>query len=181
MEFMVVEDFFQNFNNIKDEFKKIPRYEFADHPEGNTKMPNGETVPIEYHWPGARSEGLKQSHKFLVALFLKEFEDKFSNFVPIVGNMSFNIRTHMRLKKDTTADWKHKDTPQSKFSLLVYLSDTNLDSGTKLYDNDENEIADIKFVQNRAFIFNSDYTHAAIGQHGTNENDGRLTLNVFWR
>tara|TARA_A100001015_G_C14950754_1_gene696640 strand:- start:1195 stop:1449 length:255 start_codon:yes stop_codon:yes gene_type:complete len=77
-------------------------------------------------------------------------------------------------------DWIHKDDVKSQFSGLVYLSPTNLESGTRFYDDKENEIADIKFVQNRFVFFNGNYNHMSIGNHGTNIENGRLTLNAFF-
>lgn len=175
---MVVEDFFQNYEQIKDEFKLIPRYEFNDHPDIKPKLKDGEKVPLKYHWPGERSQDLKKTNKFLTALFIKEFDQKFGYFMG--EKLGFALYTHMRLKKHSTTEWTHKDSPDSIFSSLVYLSNTNLNSGTKLYDDNDEEVANIKFVQNRALIFDSTYTHAAIGNHGENQDDGRLTLNIFW-
>jgi len=180
--FMVVEDFFQNFQQIKDEFKKIPRFEYKEHPDIKPKLEELEKQKaessIKYYWPGERSEDLKKTNKFLTALFLKEYDQKFGNFMQ--DKLGFALYTHLRLKKHKASDWPHKDSPDSKYSLLVYLSNTNLNSGTRLYDDMDTEVANINFVQNRAVIFDSTYTHAAINNHGENEDDRRLTLNVLW-
>tara|TARA_B100000902_G_C26894542_1_gene709060 strand:+ start:66 stop:644 length:579 start_codon:yes stop_codon:yes gene_type:complete len=180
--FMVVENFFGNFEQIKDEFKEIPRYSYYNHPFIKPKLEEMKEKQKEtgqgYFWPGARSEDLKKGNRFLTALFLKEFEHKMGGFFH--EKLSFMIYTHLRLDNDKAQDFPHKDSPDSIYSLLVYLSDTNLKSGTRLYDDVGNEVADIKFVQNRAIIFSSEYTHEAINNHGTDQNNGRLTLNVFW-
>ncbi len=179
---MVVEDFFQNFQQIKDEFKKIPRFEYKEHPMIKPKLEELEKqkkeASIKYFWPGTRSDDLKITNRFLTALFIKEFEQKFGNFFH--EKLGFAIYTHLRLKEHKASDWPHKDSPDAKYSLLVYLSETNLESGTRLYDDGDVEVANINFVQNRAVIFDSSYTHAAINNHGDNEDNGRLTLNVFW-
>ena len=83
----------------------------------------------------------------------KEYEEKFRDFFD--EKLGFAIYTHLRLKDTNKEDFLHKDSPDSTYSLLVYLSETNLFSGTKLYDDLDNEVADIKFVQNRAIIFDS--------------------------
>jgi len=38
------------------------------------------------------------------------------------------------LEKDNGKDWIHRDA--SDFALIVYLSDTNLNSGTTFYDDE---------------------------------------------
>lgn len=183
MKFMVVENFFDNFSQIEDEFKKIPRYDYKEHPDIKPKLKEIDEKRKEnnqgYFWPGHRSEDLKKTNKFLTALFLNEYGNKFKNFFD--EKLGFAIYTHLRLADTNEVDFKHKDTPDSTYSLLVYLSKTNLDSGTVLYDDFGQEVVDIKFVQNRAVIFDSRYTHLAKNNHGKNEDDGRLTLNVFWR
>ena len=177
MKFMVVENFFNNFSQIEDEFKKIQRYDYEKHPDIKPKLGNKEF--LKYKWPGQRSEDLKKTNKFLTALFLKEYEEKFKDFFD--EKLGFAIYTHLRLSDTNKDDFLHKDTPDSTYSLLVYLSETNLNSGTKLFDDFDKEVADIKFVQNRAVIFDSRYTHLANNNHGDNEDNGRLTLNVFWK
>ena len=75
-------------------------------------------------------------------------------------------------------DFIHTDVPHM-YSMLVYLSPTNLNSGTDLYNENDEMIASFKFVQNRAVLFSSSYKHRAINNHGTDVNNGRLTLNIF--
>ena len=186
---MVVDNFFGNFNIIKDEFKKIPRFTAEKHPEldGISK--------VEQYWPGERSEDLKFSNKFLTSLFLNEFSTKFARFFP--ERYDFKIYTHLRLEKDNVKDFVHRDSPDAHYSMLVYLSETNLNSGTNLYEpffpgaeqtdgpgtaphTEENMTNQIKFVQNRALMFDSFLPHRSIGCYGDNEDNGRLTLNIFW-
>ena len=191
MRVMVVDNFFENFNIIQDEFKKIPRFTADKHPElsGISKE--------QQYWPGERSEDLKFSNKFLTGLFIKEFQDKFSGFFP--ERYDFKLYTHLRLEEDNVKDFIHRDSPDAHYSMLVYLSQTNFNSGTKLYEpffekkgveqsdepgsaphTEENMTNDIKFVQNRALMFDSFFPHRSIGCYGDNEDNGRLTLNIFW-
>ena len=45
---------------------------------------------------------------------------------------NINIFLHLRLDKDKDKDWIHKDETD-EFAALIYLSKTNLDSGTKIH------------------------------------------------
>ena len=105
-------------------------------------------------------------------MFLK-FEDN------VLYNNKFLMKAHihLRLEEDDEKDWIHKD--QSFASILIYLSETNLLSGTCLYDESKNITNTINFVQNRAFLFNGKTNHMALNNHGTDINNGRLTLNCF--
>ena len=62
---------------------------------------------------------------------------------------------------------------------MVYLSKTNLSSGTVLYDQNKQPTTTIGFVQNRALLFNANIWHRSLNNHGSNIDDGRLTLNCF--
>ena len=172
MKHIVVEDFFTNFDAIKEEFKKIPMFNCKEHPE----LVNSN---LNISWPGKRSEDLKFSNKFFTGLFLNEFRNKFNNFFE--SHYDFKIQTHLRVEEDNKGEFIHKDSPDADYSMLVYLSQTNLASGTSLYDHNDKLITDVKFIQNRALIFDSRYSHAAINNHGTGIEDGRLTLNIFWK
>ena len=63
--------------------------------------------------------------------------------------------------------------------MIVFLAKTNLDSGLNLYDNVNNEIVHIKYVQNRAVIFHGRRLHKSHLNFGDNIDNGRLTLNAF--
>ena len=178
MKFMVVEDFFDGFVNLEQSFKDIKTYDFQSHPEQQKPSKEVENKSNSL-WPGYRSEELKKFNPFLVALTVNTYHQKFGNFIPYYEK--FNVYTHFRYEKDNAGEFAHYDSPDSNWSMLVYLSKTNLESGTRLYDKNKNTIADIKFVQNRAFIFDSNYLHSAVNNHGTNIDNGRLTLNLFWR
>jgi hypothetical protein len=100
----------------------------------------------------------------------------------ILEEKSWNINTflHLRLDKDKDKDWIHVDETED-FAALIYLSETNLNSGTKIYDQNENIINDIKFVKNRFVMYSAKYKHMGYGHHGKNINDGRLTFNLFMK
>ena len=84
---------------------------------------------------------------------------------------------HLRREEDNEKDFIHQDF--FNFSSLIYLSKTNLNSGTYLYDKEKNIINDFKFVKNRLIMYSSEYFHMGYGHHGTDIDNGRLTLNSF--
>ena len=84
---------------------------------------------------------------------------------------------HLRLYEDENKDWIHRD--DNELSGLVYLSNTNLNSGTYLYDDNDNMINDIKFIKNRFIMYRGTMKHKAYGNYGSSIDDGRLTLNLF--
>ena len=84
---------------------------------------------------------------------------------------------HLRRKEDIDKDWIHKDNDD--YAFLIYLNNTNLDSGTYLYDDANNVSTDIKYVQNRFVMYNGLYSHMGYGHFGNDTNNGRLTLNGF--
>jgi hypothetical protein len=161
----IVDNFFDNFENIKDSFKNIKMYdneEYNKHFENNGK------------WPGFRSQDLYDSNKFLWNLIVKEFEQKFNN--PLRGQKYwFKCYTHLRL--ENMDDWIHTDPNYA--TLMVYLSNTNLKSGTCLYNENKELTTTVNFVQNRAFLCNGKTNHMSLNNHGTDINNGRLTLNCF--
>ena len=162
MKFMVVENFFNNFSQIQDEFKKIERFDYEEHPDIKPKLQD--KAFLKYKWPGQRSLDLKNTNRFLTALFLKEYEEKFRDFFD--EKLGFAIYTHLRLKDTNKEDFLHKDTPDSTYSLLVYLSETNLESGTAIYpDEEDTPSTTVGFVQNRAVLFRGEQRHKSINTY----------------
>jgi hypothetical protein len=168
MNTIIVDKFFDNFNNIKDSFKNIQLF---NQEEFNKKFNDTGT------WPGFRSEELYTGNPFLFNLIIKEIYSKF-------GQLSFNNRNinvkshiHLRLAEDNKKDWIHKDPFFA--TLMVFLSETNLKSGTCLYDENKNVTDTINFVQNRALLFDSNKYHKSLNNYGDNLQNGRLTLNCF--
>jgi hypothetical protein len=169
MKTIIIDNFFDNFQNIENEFKNITLY---NQNEYNQKLNLTDT------WPGKRSEPLHKVNPFLFNLFLKEFDNKFDNFFK---NKYFTVRTsiHLRLNDDDEKDWIHTDK-EYQYTLLVYLSETNLSSGTLIYDQNKNVITDIKFVKNRALLFDARYLHKSSKNFGNDIKTGRLTFNAFF-
>ena len=88
-----------------------------------------------------------------------------------------SVNTHLRLGKDEEPDYIHTDPDD--YTMIVFLSKTNLKSGLNIYDENKQETQNIKFVQNRAVIFDSKQYHRSSLNYGDNINNGRLTLNCF--
>jgi len=176
--FMVVDNFFDNFDNIREEFKKIEIY---NKEEFNKKFPIEGFV---HNWPGYRSHKLHIDRPFLFNLVLKEINQKIGDEPFNFKNLSINSYTHLRLK-DSEEDWVHDDAivsgEEDHYTLLVYLSDTNLTSGTEFFekDNQTQPSATVNFVQNRAVLFRANIKHKTKSQYGDDINNGRLTLNCF--
>ena len=84
-------------------------------------------------------------------------------------------------EEDNAFEYRHTDPYD--WAYLIYLSDTNFNSGTRFYESMEegkqDEVANVRFVQNRLVMFHSDYPHRSWGNHGKNLEDGRLTINGF--
>jgi hypothetical protein len=171
MKHIIVDNFFDNFNYIENSFKKMKMYYKKEY------MAKFKT---EENWPGKRSHVLNIENAFLFTLFVKEFDIKFSNpFNGIPTNIKSHI--HLRTKKDEIEDFIHRDISSCNYTCLIFLSKTNLNSGTNIYSENKEIITSIKFVQNRAVLFDSNYLHSAFGHYGDDVNDGRLTLNAFFK
>jgi len=167
------DNFFDNFEELKGCFKTVPLYT----PEELIKNYNYDNQ----YWPGKRSRFLNDTEetKPLFFLFLNEFHHKLGNIF-IGKKYELKLSIHLRLEEDEQKDWIHTDDDSADYSMVINLSDTNLKSGTSFFDNNDNEVLTSKFVQNRAIVFKSDIRHKALGNHGTNIDNGRLTMNGFF-
>jgi hypothetical protein len=167
MNTIIVDNFFDNFNNIKDLFKN---FQLFNKDEFSKKFGT-------QTWPGFRSADLWTENPILFNLIIKEIFSKFGNQPFQNKRLSMKSHIHLRLKEDNEKDWIHKDNNFA--TLMVFLSDTNLGSGTCLYDENKNLTHTINFVQNRALLFNSKIYHKSLNNYGDNLQNGRLTLNCF--
>ena len=165
---VVIDNFFDNFDVIKDHFRKIPFFKRENYKLGpDEKMGN---------WPGFRTRPLIESEPFLFNLFLKHYYEKIG-YTP-----EFNVSAdlHVRLTEDESKDWIHDDYAVADFSLLVYLSETNLNSGTCFYENNSDiPSTTVNFIQNRALLYDGNIRHMSLLNYGNSIHNGRLTLNCF--
>lgn len=168
----VYDNFFSKtiFNAVYERAKSLPLHTAEDH-----------KVRYGYgNWPGHRSFKLSEADNLFNALA----------FDTLVRTHPFDERhvlygdwfIHLRGADSKDTDWIHKD--MELFSVLVYLSPTNLTSGTKFYFSDtepnkDHDTVFVKCVQNRAVVFSANIPHLSYNNYGKDVNDGRLTLNGF--
>jgi len=170
-------DFFENFKTIENHFKKIPLYSGT---EWGTKFQEGNKV----YWPGSRSQHLAETNPFLWNLIAKELKEKYSHVMMGWQPNFMDAYTHLRLSGDDEKDSPHQDL-ESRFTLMVYLSDTNLESGTCFYHKiDDEHVASeptntVNFIKNTSVLFSGDLYHKSKHNYGTDVENGRLTLNCF--
>ena len=85
---------------------------------------------------------------------------------------------HLRLN-NSEEDWIHTDDQWQK-TLIIYLSETNLKSGTCFYENNSNiPSTTINFIKNRALLYDGNIRHMSLLNYGNSIHNGRLTLNCF--
>lgn len=166
---LIIDDFFDQFDWYEEAFKKIPMFEQFNHPQR-------ESFAEGTKWPGKRSEELFLTNPFVAGIFYKTFVEHLF-FLKENTNLVYFLYTHLRGDNTDKEDYIHTDS--SDLSCLVYLSKTNLDSGTCFYDEKNNVIADVAFVQNRAVIFHAGIPHKSKLNYGSSTENGRLTLNAF--
>jgi hypothetical protein len=160
---LVVEDFLPNLKQYLNEIYKIPLYEQKEF---------SNRFNLNATWPGKRSNVLNLECPFLYYIILQNLEKIF-----FLKKFTLNLHLHLRRDIDSEKDWIHKDLQD--YSFLIYLNNTNLNSGTYLYNESNELISDIKYVQNRFVLFNCSYSHMGYGHFGTSPENGRLTINGF--
>jgi len=163
---LIIDNFLPYLKEYLFEIYKTPLYE----PEEYKKIEN-----YAGNWPGKRSLSLFTKNKFLFFLILQNLYK-----VPFLKKYALDIFLHLRREQDSLKDWIHKDI-EDDYAFLIYLNETNLNSGTYLYDENNNITSDIKYVQNRFVIYNGSYNHMGYGHFGNSPENGRLTLNGFLR
>jgi len=165
-------------------FKELKTHKFYDD-KTHPSMVIDKSKPIKptherAKWPGTRTKEILDIAPVIDKLILHLLENLGHPFAE--KEFSYCNYAHLRLKKDNAKDFIHQDTGVD-FAYLLYLSKSNKNSGTKMYDscdadkNDEKHF--VEFVQNRFVLFSSDIPHMSYGNHGTNIDNGRLTINGF--
>ena len=130
----------------------------------------------EIDYPGIRSAPLIDTNKILDNFLIKHIE---GYDLPFTNKPYMYVQhSHLRVEKDNETDCIHTDDGMD-FAWLLYLSKTNLESGTKFYTDDEKETSFVRFIQNRFVIFDCNIKHMSFNNHGKDINDGRLTINGF--
>jgi len=177
---IIIDNFFDNFELVETEFKKIPLYSMKDFPEEHRGILSDRIDADGYKqrilWPGQRSVMLGVKHPSVLQLteriIQKSGDERLKN-----TNWGMTVQLHLRLHEDEEKDYIHTD--RDSLSMIVYLSKTNLKSGTNIYNTDDEVTTNIKFVQNRAVIFDCNQKHRSSLNYGDNIDNGRLTLNCI--
>jgi len=131
-------------------------------------------IPGKHDWPGKRTLCFETENPFLHLHILSYLK---LNRINVDDYKKIDTCAHIRLAEDEEKDWIHKDNSNTA---IIYLSNTNLNSGTKFFADDlENEISKANFVQNTCVYFEKGLFHTSFGNHGHSIEDARMTLNIF--
>lgn len=162
--YTIVDDFFPHLPPVLEQLKARDHWTSGDHPER----------PSVGSWPGKRSLDYAISDPVLTSLFFTLADTCIPHRLDRV-----NLYTHWRYGQDE--DWIHQDG--GLCTALVYLSETNLDSGTQFFDKPPEAggkvILDVPFVQNRFVLFSGNPLHCSKANYGESEDNARFTMNFF--
>jgi len=167
----IEDNFFDHFDQFESYFKTVPLYT-------REELTNNFNYQNQNYWPGKRSKFLhtEVATQPIYFLFLKEFNQKIGH---VISGLKWKVNLSIQLRVKEDIDWIHKDDDVS-YVLVVNLSETNLNSGTCFYNEEKKETLLSKFIKNRAVFYDARINHSAVGNHGTDVNTGRLTLNAFF-
>ena len=102
-------------------------------------------------FPGRRTLQLSTESPFFYLNIVNNVYDRFG----IKLDDTAGVYCHVRFENDRD-DWIHTDKGKT---ILVFLSETNLDSGTCFFDNNDNLTDNISFIHNRAVMFDGNIKH----------------------
>jgi hypothetical protein len=161
----IIYNFFDFSNLIYENCKKLNFYTLEE---------MHKIIPGTYDWPGKRTLPFETENPFLHLHILSYLK---LNGIDVDDYKKINTYAHIRLAEDEEKDWIHRDNCDTA---LIYLSNTNLDSGTQFFaDDQENKISEANFVQNTCVYFEKGLYHTSFGNHGHTIEDARMTLNIF--
>tara|TARA_R110000823_G_C15858019_1_gene492870 strand:- start:295 stop:846 length:552 start_codon:yes stop_codon:yes gene_type:complete len=170
----IVDNFFNpwQFKLVLEEIKKLKYYDVENHPAHNaTEI-----------YPGSKTEPFTNVHPLLDSFIIKQV-DSLNTSLTNYPYRAINF-AHLRLKDSIEERQSHRDT-SGEWAYIIYMSQTNLQSGTKIFSDDTTDVKNTKenlfvnFVQNRILLFDVSVPHMAWLNHGKNIDDGRLTINGF--
>ena len=145
---------------------------------------NHPDIPVDSNesWPGQRTKLLNKVAETTDRIMLENIKATGNRF--LWNAFNYKLYAHLKLTTDKSKDYIHQDGDWD-FAFLYYLSETNLDSGTKFYssvdDDKKKEHTLVKFVKNRLLIYDAKIPHCPWGNYGKDLSDGRLTINGFGR
>ena len=173
-----VNDNFLEKEHLEDVISSIHKMEYfscEDNPNKLNKLPYGDFTWTE-KYPGKRTIPLEHINTKLCSSIMRAIER--CNFPFTNKAFKYNQTANVRLKKDNN-DFIHQDG--SDWAYMIYLSETNLESGTKFYlsENEDEEYACTKFLFNRLVVFDSRVYHKCWNSYGDNPQNGRISINGF--
>ena len=111
---IIIDNFFDNFELLEQEFKNIPIMDFNSYPDKDENSV----------WPGKRSLQLGKTNPFIWQLTNKEIQQKSGNDRLMYSKWKMSVNTHLRLDEDEEPDYIHTDPDD--WTMIVFLSKTNL-------------------------------------------------------
>ena len=155
------DNLFPNIQMVRAASLRVPLYTCAEY---------NQQFAREEDWPGQRSNLLSES-----APELNDVIHRAVNSIPFFQQLKFNAFVHFR--GEGCEDWVHMD--REPLAGIIYINPTNVQSGTRIYNTDQQMITDVKYVQNRLVMYSGGYLHAGYGHFGATPADGRTTINLF--
>jgi len=161
--YIILDNFFPHLPHMLDNLKQREHWVSSEHP----------VQPQAGTWPGKRSLNYMETDPVLSSLFtvcVGEHMPEYSQGA---------LCTHWRFGDNK--DWVHVDNMTC--TGIVYLSETNMNSGTQFFDRNPDEggqvILDVPFVQNRCVLFYGNPYHCSKSNYGESEDNARFTMNFF--
>lgn len=177
--YVVIDDVFENIDEIVDEYKNTQLYDI----ESLYKLTGRQNLLTE-GWPGYRSEDLFTYEKTqplasscINTILIKALEQsKLTTnkyFIEWTGCVYFH---KMEDEHQQIPSWFHVDDVNN-FACMVYLNkDPPADTGTDIVV--DGKVISIENKYNRAVLFNANLMHSPKNGFGHGDNS-RMTMNIF--
>jgi len=125
------DNFFPDLEQVRSDAFSIPLLPCAEYNDQHNRSED---------WPGKRSDVLSSAHPKL-----NDHIHQMIHRLPMFMGLQFNCMIHYR--GQGTEDWVHMD--QEPLAGICYINPTNYNSGTRIYDTNQQVVSDITYVQNR--------------------------------
>lgn len=155
------DNLFSNIQMVRAASLRVPLYTCAEY---------NQQFAREEDWPGQRSNLLSES-----APELNDAIHRAVNSIPFFQQLKFHTFVHFR--GADAEDWIHQD--HEALAGIIYINPTNVESGTRIYNQQQQIITDCKYVQNRLVMYSGGHLHQGYGHFGSDPIKGRTTINLF--
>lgn len=159
---------YNTFFNIEEIYRFCKTLSFYNNKEYREKIERDPGT-----WAGYRTDDFRNICPLLYSFVIEklvELKIKVNKYKEI------SMYCHVRLETDKDLENIHVDHCDTS---LIYLSPTNLNSGTCFYDDNNNKVANCAFLQNTTVSFSKGILHSSINHYGNSIENGRMTINVF--